>query len=77
MNLESIHINSGDMIVVRYDSDNTTNTEAHAIMAYVKDKFPNNDVIVLPRTIDMELIDRDKVENFLETIRKECGLTNE
>lgn len=72
-----IHALPGDVIVFRYDNDAITSTEARAMWVFVKDKFPDNLVILLPQTMVVESIGKDRVAEFLENIKKELGLTNE
>lgn len=72
-----IHVLPGDVVVFRYDNDRITNAETHAMWVFVKDKFPDNLVILLPQTMVVESIGKDRVAEFLENIKKELGLTDE
>lgn len=75
--IELLHPQPGDMIVFRYDSDVVTIAETHAIWAYVKDKFPENPVIFLPKKLEVKSVDRDRIVEFLETIKEGLGISDE
>ena len=72
-----IHALPGDVIVFRYDNEKVTSAEAHAMWVYAKDKFPNNLVILLPQTLDVELVENNRMAEFLDNLKKEFGLTDE
>ena len=72
-----IHALPGDVIVFRIDNDKVTSAEAHAMWVYVKDKFPNNLVIFLPQTLEVEHVEKNRVAEFLDNLKKEFGLTDE
>ena len=60
-----------DIIVITFDTEKITLTEAHDNFKFIQDEYPNNRVIGFPYGINLEPMEWQKLYDFVISIKPE------
>lgn len=66
--IEKIKPNPTEVITLFYDNQLSKPAELKNVMEILKNKFPNNKIIALPNSMNLETCSKDVLENIISLI---------
>lgn len=64
-------VNPTDIIVFKFNTEFLTYEDVHGFYQYLADKFPQNQVVGIPMETDMEVMDWQRLYDYVMSIKPE------
>lgn len=58
--VKRVHVNDGDTIVVTYDKNLVSPSQANDTYELIRDEFPNNLVVLVPKGVEFAAVDKER-----------------